>query len=547
MIGILSDSEPIIEDNSYLHMSIGGSIPEYVAPSSLEEFTGSSRLDLKKIRDNLEKAAVDDRINGVILNLGFLQTGYAKVEELQKLIDTYRESGKKIYAYLEFAMTREYLVAIACDSVFMPENSNLFITGVGSELTFYKGFFDKVGIQADFVHVGQFKNAPDQYTRDKISPAQSLVLNDILDQFYSFIITNIAERRNLSEDKVRDLINNQTGFTGKSALANGLVDGTSFKNEIVQILDYYNSPPAKISGQTYSSIPVSSLGLRTKSRIAVIHISGTISSGNDVDDPILGKLAGANTISQNIRSAAKSSYTKAIILRIDSPGGSAIAANIIWKAVKEASEKKAVVASISDYGASGGYYIAMAADTILNSPMSLIGSIGIYAGKFSTEGLYKKVGLGYERLHRGKNAGLFSTNSLWSNSERKVMQSLIEDFYKDFVTKVADSRGLTYDQTDALSQGRVWSGIQGYQNGLIDSTGSFYDAIDLAKKMAQIDEEESVRLSYYPKEKDFFTELYSMVSMNTSFNSILQQTETTLLTRFQNQPLALMPFLITWN
>jgi len=546
-IGVLSDSEPIVEDNSYLHMSIGGSIPEYVAPNPFEGFTGGSGLDLKKIRDNLEKAAVDERINGVVLSLGFLQTGYAKIEELQNLIDTYRESGKKIYAYLEFGLTKEYLVAIACDSVFMPPNANLFLTGVGSEITFYKGLFEKVGVQADFVHVGQFKNAPDQYTRDKISPAQSLVINDILDQFFNFIIKSVAERRNISEDNVRDLIDNHSGFTGKSALANGLIDTTLYKEDIIKLLDYENSAPQKISGSTYASIPVSSLGIRNKSRIAVIHISGTISGGNDVDDPILGKLAGANTIAGNIRSAARSSSTKAIILRIDSPGGSAIAANIIWKAVEEATENKPVIASISDYGASGGYYIAMAADTILNNPMSLIGSIGIYAGKFSTKGLYEKVGIGYKRLQRGKNAALFSTNSLWSPSERKVMQNLIEDFYKDFVTKVADSRGLTYDETHAISQGRVWSGFQGYQNGLADTTASFYDAISLAKKMADIDKEESVRLSYYPREKDFFTELYSMISMNFSYNDILTQTENNFISKFQNQPLALMPFLITWN
>ena len=544
---VLSDSEPIVEDNSYLHMSIGGDIPEYITPAPFEEFTGGGTLDLKKIRDNLEKAAVDERINGVVLNLRFLQTGYAKIEELQNMIDVYRQSGKRIYAYMEFGLTREYLVAIACDSVFMPPNANLFLTGVGSEITFYKGLFEKVGIKADFVHVGQFKNAPDRYTRDTMSPAQSLVLNDILDQFFDFIVTSIAKRRNLTQDKVRDLINNHSGFTGKSALSNGLIDGAFFEDDIVKLLDYEGSAPQKISGNTYASIPVSSLGIRNKSKIAVIHISGTISSGNDVDDPILGKLAGANTIAKNIRSAVQSSSTKALIIRIDSPGGSAIAANIIWKAVKEAAQEKPVVASISDYGASGGYYIAIGADTILNSPMSLIGSIGIYAGKFSTEALYKKTGLGYERLQRGKNAGLFSTNSLWSPSERLVMQNLIEDFYKDFVAKVAESRGLSYEETHAISQGRVWSGLQGVQNGLADLTGTFYDAIALAKKMAQIDDTESIRLSYYPRKKDFFSELYGMISMGSSLRDIFTQTESNFISKFQNQPMALMPFLITWN
>jgi protease IV len=547
VISSLADSEPIVDDNSYLQMNIGGSLPEYIAPDPFEELTGGSRLDLKKIRDNLEKAAVDDRINGIILKLGFLQAGYAKIEELQNLIDVYKKSGKKIYAYLEFGMTREYLVAIACDSIFMPESANLFLTGVGSEVTFYKGLFDKVGIEADFVHVGQYKNAPDTYTRDKMSPPHSLVLNNLLDQFFNFIIENIAERRHISPEEIKDLINYKSGFTGQSALANQLIDGTFYENEIVELLNFNNETPAKISGHDYASIPVSSLGLRTGPKIAVVHISGTIASGNDVDDPLLGKLAGASTIARNIKSAAQSSSTKAIIIRIDSPGGSAIASNLIWKAAKDAAKEKPVIASISDYGASGGYYIAMGADTIISSPMSLIGSIGIFAGKFSTAGLYEKLGLNTERISRGKNAALFSTNSLWSNSEREVMQNLIGEFYTDFVSKVAESRGLSYDETHALSQGRVWSGLEGYKNGLADSTGLFYDALVLAKKMAHIAEEESVRLSYYPKEKDFFTELYSMVSMQSSYKNIFSQTKYTFISKFQNQPLALLPFLITWN
>jgi protease IV len=543
----ISDTEPIIHENSYLHINISGSIPEYIPPNPFEEISGRVSLDLKKIRDNLEKAAVDDRINGVILDIGFLQIGYAKIHELQNLIDTYKESGKKIYAFMEFGLTKSYLVASACDSIFMPESSNLFLTGIGAGVTFYKGLLNKVGIKADFVHVGKHKDAPNSYMKENMPADQRMVLDNILDQFYEDVTNTISLRRNLTKSNVIDLIENYSGFNAKDALEVGLIDSLLYENQIAELFNYYDSEPEKINGATYASIPASSLNIRNESRIGVVHITGTISGGNDVDDLVLGKLAGSNTIVNNINSAAQSSSTKAIILRIDSPGGSASAADQIWNAVMQAKEKKPVIATISDYGASGGYYIAMAADTILNDPMSLVGSIGIFAGKFSTEELYKKIGLKQELLLRGKNAAFFSTNKLWSPSERAIMQRLIQDFYKDFVSKVASSRNMTYEETDEIAQGRVWTGNQGKELGLVDLSGTFYDAVNVAKEMAGIDESESVRLSYYPKEKDFFTELYSIISLYSYGPSWFKESEHIFITKFQNRPLALVPFILEWN
>ena len=543
----ISDTDPIINDNSYLHININGSIPEYIAPNPLVEIYGRVPLDMKKIRDNLEKAAIDERINGVVLDIGFIQTGYAKIHELQNLIDTYKKSGKRIYAYMEMGFTKSYLIASSCDSIFMPASANLFLTGLGANVTFYKGLFNKIGIQADFVHVGKHKDAPNSYTEEKMPQDQRMVLNDLLDQLYDNVIITIAERRNLKKNDVINIIENISGFSARDALEAGLIDSILYEDELADLFNYYDDKPEKINGATYASIPASSLNIRNESRIGVIHISGTISSGNDVDDPILGKLAGSNTIVNNINSAAESKSIKAIILRIDSPGGSAIAADQIWKAVIDAKQKKPVVASISDYGASGGYYIAMAADTIINDPVSIVGSIGVFAGKFSMEQLYKKIGLNEEQLLRGKNAALFSTNNLWSKSERAIIQRLIEDFYKDFVSKVAASRNMTFEETNEVAQGRVWTGNQAIKNNLIDLSGTFYDAISVAKEMAEIKITESVRLSYFPKEKDFFSELYNIISLNSGRINFLKEKETQLVTGFQNKPLVLMPFILEWN
>lgn len=544
----LSESEPVVEDNSYLEISLGGSLPEYVAPSPFNEITGDVPVDLKMIRENLEKAAVDERINGVILTLGFLQTGYAKIEELRTYIKKYRESNKKIYAYMEFGMTKEYLVASACDSIIMPESSNLFLPGVSAEITFYKNFFKKFGIEASFVHAGAYKNAPDTYTRSTISKTHREVIDNLLDNIYNFTVQITSKERGLDPKKVTHLIESQSGFTAKTALNEGLIDAVMQKSDIVSLLKTKKISPERVSNRSYAKISISSLGIRTDDKIAVVHISGAIVSGSNADDPVLGTLAGESTLIDNIETAANSRSTKAIILRIDSPGGSAIASDNIWEAVRKAAKKKPVVASISDYGASGGYYIAMGADSIVNSAMSLVGSIGVFVGKFSIGGLYNKVDMNVERYQRGKNAGLFSLSTAWSPSERKVIQRLTDDFYTDFVTKVALERKQSFSDINTIAQGRVWTGEEAKQNKLIDEIGSLYTAIDLAKKMADISQEQSVRLRYFPEEKGLFSEMSYFASLKSTVLSLFNaQNEPWVVTQLQNKPLLLMPYFISWK
>ncbi len=547
LLNSLLDSEPAVANNSYLHIHISGELPEYVPPDPLEDFFGRASLDMKKIRDDLEKAAVDDRINGVILQINFLQTGYAKLQELHVLIDEYKKSGKKIFAYLETPMTKEYYLATACDSIFMPPSGNLFITGLNSEIMFYKGLFEKFGIEAEFIQIGKYKNAPDPYTRSTMSPDQKEVLGAILDEYFEDIIQTISLKRSISAGDVYKLMNETSGFTAKEALQIGLIDGTAFYSEVREKLKTGVKNPTKVSATRYAAVPASSLKIRNKSKIAVINCSGTIASGGDGDDPVFGKVMGSSTIVSELEKAAAAGSVKAIILRIDSPGGSATASEIIWAAIVKAAEKKPVIASISDYGASGGFYIAMGADSVIANPASLVGSIGIFAGKFNVTGLYKKLDLNIEQLRRGKNAGLFSIMKPWSESERAIVYKLINSFYTDFVGMVSAARGISYEKTESLAQGHVWTGSQAFKNGLIDKTGSFYTAIDAAKKMSGIPEDESVRLVYYPKEKSLFYQLFDVISVKN--RSYIGQIEYLLehLGKIQNQPLAIMPFLVEWN
>jgi protease-4 len=543
-ISALFDTEPVISQNSYLQINIGGSIPEYDAPDPFENFIRDRSLDLNQIRKSLKMAAVDDRIKGVVISVGFIRTGYAKMAELHQMISKFRLSGKKVLAHFDYCLTRDYYMASVCDSIYMAPGGNLFLTGTAAEVTFYKGALNKIGVEADFEHLGEYKNAPDMYTRQTMSEYQKEVINNILDARFNELIYTIAKNRNIPSDEVHHFINDVSGFSPEEALENNLIDGIYYFDQVKEKLKSESRKINSISASEYSMIDPSSVGFEGDHRIAVIYCTGTMMGGEDSNDPYFGKTMGANRVIRDVKRAAESSSIKAIILRINSPGGSSLAADRIWHAVEEARQEKPVIATISDVGASGGYYIALAADTILAQELSLIGSIGVYAGKFSLKNLYKMIDLNTVFMQRGKNAGIFSLNSKFTDSERVVIQRMIQDFYTKFVAKVAESRKQTYDAIDQVARGRVWHGLQGIDIHLIDMIGGFDDAVDVAKYLAGIADDESVRLIYYPKSRSVWNRYFRLFSFlsEVTLNPIDHVEK--YLSEIQLRPLMLMPFSI---
>jgi len=543
-------SEVSVHDNSYLQINLSGPLAEYKAPDPVSEALGTADFDMKKFRECLEKAKVDDHINGVLLKIGFLQTGFAKIQEIHHLISKFREGGKKIYAFLgpDLALTKDYYIASACDSIFISPTANLFITGVHGEVTFYKDFFEKIGIQAEFLQIGKYKNAPDIYTRQSMSREQREVLKEIIDQYYEDIVSTISDSRDLTREETETLINDKSGFSGPEALEYGLADACAYKSELPAKFKLHSDTPVKISETEYTRVPITSLDIRNKRKIAVIKCEGTINSGGDSEQPYFGRILGSAAAAGNIKKAAGSRFIKAIILRINSPGGTSGASDEIWNAVRSASKKKPVVASLSDYAASGGYYIALAADTIIAAPNTIAGSVGIYAGKFNAAGLYDKLGLKNETIGRGQNSGLFSVLKPWTKQEKQIIQRLIQSFYVNFVEKTAEARGLSYEQADNLGRGRAWTGTAAAENRLCDSEGYLYHAVQAAKQLAGIDPDESVRLVYYPKEKSLLTQLLNEFPASiklTSRNQLLEMIS--FLERLQGSPLAMLPYRISWN
>jgi protease-4 len=543
-ISALFDTEPVVNQNSYLQISLGGSIPEYDPSDAFEEYIRGTSLDLKKIRQSLKMAEVDDRIKGIVLKIGFLRTGFAKLDEIHQLIEKFRVSGKKVYAYFDYCLTRDYYLASICDSIFISPGGTLFLTGVAGEVTFYKGLLSKIGVEADFEHMGEYKNAPDMYTRQTMSDYQKEVIDNILDSRYKNLVDTIAQKRAITPDKVRYLIEEVSGFSPEEAFEHGLVDGIKYIDEVKDILKGDSKRIYQISASEYSFINPASVDLEGEERIAVIYCTGTMTGGEDGSDPVFGRTMGANRVIRDINRAAESSSVKAIILRINSPGGSSLAADKIWHAIAKAQKEKPVIASISDIGASGGYYIALGADTILAQNLSLIGSIGVFAGKFSLKNLYERIELNNVYIKRGKNSGIFSLNSKFSDSERKIVRAMIKDFYIKFVTKVAENRNRTYEEMDLVARGRVWNGLKGIDINLIDMIGGLDEAIDVAKQLAGIDVETPVHLIHYPKSRSFFNQLFSRFSAFSKFisNPVDQLEE--YLQELQMRPLFLMPFTI---
>jgi protease-4 len=543
-IDALLDTEPYVSKNSYLTIRIEGDIPEYEPPDAIEDYLRGPSLDIMKIRQSFKLAEVDDRIKGILLQIGFVRTGFAKLQEIQQLIKKFRLSGKKVLAHLDYGMTRDYYLASACDSVFISPGGTLFLTGLAGEITFYKGLLKKIGVEADFEHVGEYKNAPEIYTHQYMSDQQREVVNLIFDTRFESLISTISLNRNLERARIAFLIENISVFTPEESLIHGLIDGVKYRSEMADIFYSNNENITEVSAGEYASIDPASLGLAGEERIAVIVCSGSIMDGEDGSDPYFGQTMGANRVIRDINRAVALRSVKAIILRIDSPGGSSLAADKIWFAVKEAAGKKPVIASISDLGASGGYYIAVPADTILAQDLSLVGSIGVYVGKFSLMELYQKLDLNIESIKRGKNSALFSLSNKFSTTEREIIRHIITDFYHKFVTKVATDRHKSYDEIDRIARGRVWNGADGLKFNLIDVIGGLDEAVEIARDLAGIEIDANIRLLYFPRSRSFLDRYLGNISvLNNMTYDPLGQLEKYIKT-INMQPLMMMPFQI---
>ena len=514
LISRFTSTTPGVENNSVLVVRLAGDLPDYKPEDPAAKFFGGSDDSFSRVLWQIKKAKVDKRISAVMLDIDFTGIGWAKADELRDTIADFKTTGKPIYAYMELATNKEYYIATACDKIFVPPTGDLFITGFAAEVMFYKGSLDKLGIEMQFVKIGAYKNAPDQYTRKEMSKEHKEVMDSLLDGLYNRYIQGIATARKKTPDEVKAMIDNAP-FNSKDAQAQGLIDGANYKdevyNELKKRLGYKDGEKIKITTDSaYREVTPESLGLNEGERVAVIYASGPISSGSSNDSPYGDQTIGSDTVVKAINDAADDAKIKAIVLRVDSPGGSAFASDLIWHAIENAKKKKKpVVISMSDVAASGGYYIACNADKIVAQPSTITGSIGVFAGKPVMKGLYDWLGISSEYLLRGKNAGMFRETEKFTPEEQKKFEAMVNSTYWDeFVPRVAEGRKRDKEYIHSIAQGRVWLGEQGKQNGLVDEYGGLDKAIEIAKQLSGIPADKGVRRVIFPAPRTFFQQVF---------------------------------------
>ena len=510
----LRKGEPTIRDNSVLTLRVAGSLPDYSPDDPFKRYFGGPDQSLTGLVMQFKKAKVDKRIKGILLDVNMSGVGWGKAEEIRDAITDFRTSGKPVYAYIEFGLNKEYYIATACDKIIVPPPGELFINGLAADVMFFRGSLDKLGIYPDIYQIGEYKTAGNMFTQKKMTDPHRKYIDEMLNDLYDRYVNAIAQTRKKTPDEVKALIDNAP-YNAEKAKEAGLIDEAMYRDEVEKqfkkLLGYKDTDSfVAVRGSEYRDVSPESLGLNKGERIAVIYASGEIGSGSSENSPSGDQSIGSDTVAKALNDAAADKTIKAVVLRVDSPGGSGLASDIIWRAVETTNQKKPVVVSMSDVAASGGYYISASAAKIIAQPSTITGSIGVLAGKPVMRGFYDWLGISNEYVLRGKHAGMFRETEKFSDEERAKFEEWIKTtYYRDFVPKVAKGRNRDAQYIDSVAQGRVWTGQQAKDRGLVDEFGGLDKAVEVAKQLAKIPADKGVERVILPYPTTFLQELLS--------------------------------------
>ncbi|MEX1128467.1 MAG: signal peptide peptidase SppA [Vicinamibacterales bacterium] len=492
--------EPQVAGNSVLLLSVSGDLQE-MEPGGVIGQIFKSPPTVRSVVDTLRKAKVDRRITGVIIRPSGTAALWAKVQEVRDAITDFRTSGKPVIAYLEQGAEQEFYLASACDKVFLMPTASLDLTGIASYELFLRGTLDKIGAYPDALHVGEFKTAANTFTEKGFTPSHREMAESLNRDLYEQLVRGLAEGRHKGEDEIRALIDHGP-FLPEDAVRAGLVDDVAYEDELDDKVALAKGMPRYTAEREYRRISPQSLGLNKGPRIAVLYAVGMISTGESSEDG--AQVVGSDTVVEALRKVRADRSIRAVVLRIDSPGGSAIASDVIWREVMLTRAVKPVIASMSDVAASGGYYIAMPAHQIVAEPATLTGSIGVVMIKFAIGGTLDKLGINMEGVTSGRYADLYSPVRPFTPEERTRIEVHMQATYDAFVEKAAAGRQTTPERIDAIAQGRVWTGQQAKELGLVDELGGLQHALALAKARANIAADSEVDVVIYPQRKSFY-------------------------------------------
>jgi protease-4 len=514
---VSSGNKPVsISNNSILVLKAGVTIPDRgdqnpLAGIDLFNLTLSPAPGLNEILNNIEKASGDRKIKGILIENGLLPSGWATTEEIRNALLKFREKGKFVVSYSDYILTQEcYYLATSADKIYINPGSMVDFKGLSSEVMFFKKALEKIGVDVQVTRHGKFKGAVEPFILDKLSEDNRAQIKDYAGSLWNQVIEDISKSRSIPADQLNRLADNLDGNLASRAFETKLVDGLKYRDELIDTLKIMSgiSKDKELSLITmtkYSKVPDTKTTYSVKNKIAVIYASGTIVTGKGNDSNI-----GGNYYADEIRKVRLDTSVKAIVLRVDSPGGSATASDLMWRELDLSAKVKPVVVSMGNYAASGGYFISAPGTKIYADPMTISGSIGVFglipnAGKL----LEEKLGLTTEIINTNKNSDFPSILRPMKPYEKEIMQLSIEKIYSDFVSKVASGRKMSSASVDSIGQGRVWSGTSALKIGLVDEIGGLKDAIKGAAKLAGI---ESFSVKELPVLEDPYTRIFSQLT-----------------------------------
>ena len=483
---------------------------DYSEAPDLQLFRRRSPQGLAGIYRLLDAAAKDDNVAGVVLNIQQARLGFAKAQEVRALLRTISASGKFVDCYLESAGvgnngTIAYLLATSCESITLPPLGEVNLVGLFADSSFLKGTLDKLKVDAQMGHVGEYKSAAETFMETEHSPAAREALTAVLDDLFGQIVAAVSESRGLTSEAVRELID-RAPLSPEEAVEAGLIDEIGYPDRFEDRIKEKAGENSRLVSLADYATPGDPFSSR---RLAVVFAQGAIIRGSSGTDPwSQQRYIGADSMREIFRALKDDDDVDAVVLRINSPGGSPVASDLILRELELLQEEKPVIVSMSDVAASGGYFIAAKASRIVADPATITGSIGVVGGKFATGRFQEELlGITHDGIKRGANADFYSSVHPWSQEQAAQFQSLMQRTYDLFVDQVASGRGMTRAEVDAVARGRIWSGERAVEIGLVDELGGLHRAIVLAREAAGLDPEEDVYLDFYPRPPSLFEAL----------------------------------------
>ncbi len=504
-IGAASTGEaPNVRDRSVLYLNLSGPVTERVADDPLQELfpeSGPLPIALLPLIDAIKQAKDDSRIEGIYMEHGFIQAGFASLQEIRDAVLDFKRSGKFVYSYGEYLSEADYYLASAADQLYLNPEGSVEFNGLSVGVSFFQGTFEKLGIEPQIFRVGEFKSAVEPFIRKDLSEANRLQINSFINSIHDHNLKSIAQSSDLELDELKLISDSMLVRLPEDAEAYGLVSKIAYEDEIkAEIREDLGIEEDKdirfVRSRDYIKALKTEVDDYSSNRIAVIVAQGNIVMGDG------GEEVGGEKFAREIRKARENDRVKAIVLRVNSPGGSLTGSDIIWREIMLTKGVKPVIASMSDLAASGGYFIAMPCDTIVAQPNTITGSIGIFGMLFNFEEfLEDKLGITNDVVSTGEFSDIFTVSRSLTDYEKSIIQEGVERGYETFITKAAEGRGMSVEQLEQVASGRVWTGEQALGNGLVDVLGDFGTAVNIAAKAAGV--EDDYRLSYYPAMENF--------------------------------------------